>query len=76
MIYGPTPGCPYGESTGDPLAYNNGSVGLFQLHYASHYDKVGGPLEWLYDPVVNIRVAADIWADQGWAPWACRPEAG
>ena len=59
------------ESSGDPLAYNAGSIGLFQVHYPSHYDKVSSAEE-LYDPTVNIAVAYRIWQDSAWLPWACR----
>jgi hypothetical protein len=60
------------ESSGDPSAYYAGNYGLFQIN-AVHWRRVSGDLEALFDPLVNTRVAYEIWADQGWAPWACRP---
>lgn len=57
----------------NPRAYNAGSYGLFQVQYASHSARVGGSVELLYDPVVNVRVAHEIWASSGWGPWSCRP---
>ena len=60
------------ESTADPGAYYNGNRGLFQIG-AVHADRVGGDLAALYIPEVNVRVAYEIWSEQGWAPWACRP---
>ena len=61
------------ESGGDVLAYNGGSMGLFQVHYPSHSGRVSGP-EALYDPATNIAVAYDIWIDNaGWGPWGCKP---
>jgi hypothetical protein len=71
VVYG-NARCPNGESTGNPNAFNAGNYGLFQIN-AVHAAKVGGPLEWLFDPAVNVRVAYQIWSDQGWGPWACRP---
>lgn len=71
MVYG-NARCPNGESTGNPLARNGTNIGLFQINYAAHYDKTAS-LEALFDVEENVRVAYRIWADQGWAPWACRP---
>lgn len=53
-------------------AYNAGNYGLFQISYV-HARRVGGNLAALFDPAVNIAVAYDIYAEQGWRPWACRP---
>jgi len=60
------------ESGGRADAYNAGNYGLMQIN-AIHAARVGGDLQSLFDPAVNLRVAYDIWADQGWEPWACRP---
>jgi hypothetical protein len=60
------------ESGGQPTATGGANYGLFQIN-AVHSARVGGNLQALYDPATNIRVAYDIWADQGWAPWACKP---
>lgn len=60
------------ESRWDPLAYRTGNYGLFQVNQV-HWARVGGDLEQLYDPEVNVRVAYEIWREQGWTPWACKP---
>ena len=73
VVYG-TPNCPNGESGGNPWAYNNGCYGLFEINCASHRSRFEGPCEVLYDPQVNVRVAYDIYVDNGgWSPWTCRP---
>ena len=60
------------ELSGNPAAYNMGNYGAFQIN-AVHAGRVAGDLASLFDPTVNVRVAYEIWADQGWGPWACRP---
>lgn len=60
------------ESSGDPNAYNAGNIGLMQIHEPSHRGRLRAG-ESLYDPETNIRIAADIWRDQSWVPWACKP---
>lgn len=60
------------ESRGQPNATGGANYGLFQIN-AVHAARVGGDLQALYDPATNIRVAYEIWSDQGWAPWACKP---
>lgn len=61
------------ESTMNAGAYNAGNYGLFQIHHASHWDKVESA-EALFDPVINVAVAHQIWLDSGWVPWpACGP---
>lgn len=59
------------ESRGDPLAYNAGNYGLWQIN-AVHRRRVGGDLAALFDPAVNTRVAHEIYSEQGFAPWDCR----
>lgn len=56
------------ESGGDPNASNGESIGLFQIHYPSHRDKVESR-QVLFDPATNIRVAYEIWSEHGWSPW-------
>lgn len=34
-----------------------------------HADRVGGNLAALLDPVTNIKVAYEIYSEQGWCPW-------
>lgn len=61
------------ESRGDPLAYAAGNHGLFQIAYRWHAHRVGDVAQ-LYDPSINVRVAWEIWSEQGWTPWrACGP---
>lgn len=61
------------ESGGDPNAIGGANYGLMQIN-AVHQQKVrDGDLASLFDPAENLRVAALIYADQGWSPWACRP---
>ena len=60
------------ESTLNPRAYSRGNYGLMQIN-AVHSRRVGGNLEALYDPETNLRVAFQIWSEQGWSPWGCRP---
>lgn len=60
------------ESGGDPNAYNpSGARGAFQI-MPVHAWRVGGDLDSLYDPAVNVRVAFDIYVDNGGfaGPWA------
>jgi hypothetical protein len=59
------------ESKGNPNATGAlGEAGLFQLHPV-HRPKAAGRS--LYDPSVNVEVAHQIWMDQGWGPWSCKP---
>ena len=56
------------ESTCEPSAHNrSGASGLMQLM----------PMWWHgrdpYDPAVNLSIALELWEDQGWSPWSCRP---
>ena len=45
-----------------------GDSGLFQIAPRWHYDKKQESESW-FDPTVNVRVAHQIWLDQGWLPW-------
>lgn len=71
VVYG-NARCPNGESGGNPLAYNAGNYGLYQIN-AVHAARVDGDLSRLFDVETNVAVAYALWRDQGWAPWACRP---
>ena len=60
------------ESNGDPQADNPRSTarGLFQILgslWAPHY---GIERTDLYDPVLNTRLARDIWDNYGWWAWS------
>ena len=77
VVYGPTPpnqqaplGCDNGESGGDERAGEGWSdnIGLFQINLIH-----GFTVAQLVDPVFNTQVAYDLWRDQGWQPWSCRP---
>ena len=59
------------ESGGNPDAYNpSGATGLMQVMgwWAPEY---GYQPADLFDPGVNIEVAAAIWAVYGWEAWSC-----
>ncbi len=57
----------------DAVSPDGANLGYFQVN-AVHAARVGGDLEALFDPVINIRVAYSIYAESGgWGPWACRP---
>lgn len=61
------------ESRYDPAAYNpSGASGLFQIIPYWHSWRLG-PGESLFDPAVNVRVAYELYAEQGWRPWVCQP---
>ncbi len=60
------------ESNGDPDADNprSSARGLFQILgslWAPHY---GIDRTDLYDPLINTRLAADIWENYGWSAWS------
>ena len=77
IVYGPTPSCPTGESSGDWSAVNGTSYGGFQINWPYHLDKLervtgSRDPELLFVPAVNIAVAYDIWnADGGFSAWSC-----
>lgn len=65
----------YCESGGRPNAThlnNDGSMdyGLMQIN-SIHRKRVGGDLNALLDPETNVRVAHDIFVEQGFTPWVC-----
>lgn len=55
------------ESHLNPKAINKGSSarGLFQVMQSWH--KIDQ--KWLFDPVINTRVAHKLYQEQGWVPW-------
>jgi hypothetical protein len=60
------------ESNGDPDADNptSSARGLFQVLgslWAPHYGVARADL---YDPIINTRIAVDIWRDYGWRAWS------
>lgn len=66
------------ESNGDPNATGlSGERGLMQVHPRWHQakaDELFGPGANLYDPLVNLTVAASI-SNNGsdWSAWSCKP---
>lgn len=65
------------ESHGDPGALNrSGASGLFQEMAVHAWRYTARGWDWLtdrFDGLRNIAVAAEIFFEQGWRPWACRP---
>jgi hypothetical protein len=63
------------ESTGDwgAISPDGSNFGGMQIN-AIHAWRLGGNLDLLLIPEVNVRVACDIYRDNaGWGPWACKP---
>ncbi len=59
------------ESRLDPAAVGGaGERGLFQIHPV-HAAWLGPRWDALFDPVVNVAVAHEMWRTQGWRPWSC-----
>ncbi len=63
----------YRESGYNPSAFNGSCCyGVFQISYDSHRGRLaarGLGRDGLYDPVVNIEIALEIFNQQGWSPW-------
>lgn len=62
------------ESRYDPLAYNqSGASGVFQIMPRWHGWRLK-PGESLFDPMVNVRIAYEIWASDGgsFRQWVCQ----
>ncbi len=62
------------ESEGNPYAHSYAnSIGLMQIHAPSWAAFYGVSWNDLYDPVINMRIAADIYLNHGgwfhWNPW-------
>lgn len=62
----------------DAVSPGGGNWGMFQINRV-HQGRVNGMgyawQEMLY-PWQNARVAASIWAEQGWRPWTCARHLG
>lgn len=62
-----------------PQVVSRGNYGMFQINWTAQHNRVarlGFTKEQLLDPVVNARVAADLWMDLGRrfgtsAGWSC-----
>jgi hypothetical protein len=48
------------------------NLGLFQL-WVGHAWRVGGRVELFLQPGVNVQIAYDLWRENGWSIWACKP---
>lgn len=68
------------ESGLNPTIRGDGgmSIGLFQIHMPSHYDKLSGFtgsmkmadwINWLNDPINNIKAGAAVYKSQGLGAW-------
>lgn len=61
----------------DAVSPSGGHVGVFQLSTRYHRERaarLGFTWEQVaHDARANATVAADLWAEQGWRPWSCRP---
>jgi len=64
------------ESGGNPKAVSpdGQNWGLTQLNviHRARAERLGYSWAQMLDPVANLRVAYDLWLDQGWGPWACK----
>ncbi|MCC6381045.1 MAG: transglycosylase SLT domain-containing protein [Dehalococcoidia bacterium] len=52
-----------------------GELGLFQIHpvHRWRFDARFGPAADPFNPAQNAAVALDLFHEEGWAPWSCRP---
>lgn len=52
-----------------------GELGLFQIHpvHRWRFDARFGPAADPFDAGQNAAVALDIYREEGWTPWSCRP---
>lgn len=53
-------------------ATNGNHYGVFQISYL-HAPKWADFYDAWMDPVRNVQYAYEIWAQQGWQPWSCKP---
>lgn len=69
------------NGSGDPKRISkpnrNGTIdhGLFQIN-TCHKNRVDGDLSQLQDAETNVRIAHDIWSEQGWKPWSTAKKLG
>ena len=69
------------ESGANPNAINtkniNGTIdrGLFQIN-SVHLWRVNNDYNSLLDPETNIKIARDIYKEQGWCPWVAAKKLG
>ncbi|MDZ7677735.1 MAG: transglycosylase SLT domain-containing protein [Acidimicrobiales bacterium] len=57
----------------DAISPGGGNWGLFQINtvHRQRVANLGYSWDQMLLPLENARVAADIWAEQGWGPWSC-----
>ena len=57
----------------DAVSPGGGNWGLFQINtvHRGRVQAMGYTWDQMLLPLENARVAADIWAEQGWRPWTC-----
>ena len=50
--------------------------GIFQIHpvHRKRIESMGYTWDQMYEVLPNIKVAYEIWSEQGWKPWTCRPK--
>lgn len=63
------------ESNDKPAVRNGQFYGLFQVGVRVHAERIsrlGYTTADMLTPEPNIRVALDLYAEQGWTPWSCK----
>lgn|SRR3990167_10104717 len=64
------------ESSFDPTARNGVHIGLFQLsgrYHRGRAARLGYSWEQMAQVEPNVRVAWDLYSEQKWRPWSCKP---
>ena len=63
----------YENQTFDPWAVSpTGDYGVMQINLKTHRARIIRLDANVFEVDDNVRVAADIWAEQGWRPWSTR----
>lgn len=60
------------ESRWDNTAVSGPNVSMFQLNIRFHGHRPGMD-RWRDDPLWSAIAAENLYAEQGWGPWSCRP---
>lgn len=60
------------------ISPGGGNWGLFQINtvHRRRVEQMGYRWDQMLFPLENARVAAAIWAEQGWRPWTCARNLG
>lgn len=61
------------ESTLQPWRTNGDHYGLYQLRGSLHAWRWPDFWGTWMEPLRNAQMAYELWFEQGWAPWSCRP---